>query len=109
MSRLWEDYARDVYPFDDIVVTLRGRLILDTLREALDRSAKTALVVVGAGFTSYPWLVDFPVALEADLPHMIAAKEARRAQLEAEGVIDRRNVRHLAVDLDEPGGPHPVA
>jgi O-methyltransferase involved in polyketide biosynthesis len=102
VRKLWEDYADAVYPHDDLVVSLRGRLIRDTLSEAVERDPGTVLVVCGAGFSAYPWLLPFAAALEVDLPEMVAAKRRRAIELTAAGVLDERDVTHLAVDLNDP-------
>lgn len=99
---LWDEFADFVYPHDDLVVSLRGRYITDTLSSALRRHPDTVLVVCGAGFSSYPWLLPFPVALEVDLPDMVEAKQRRVAELVAAGVIPKRDVKHLAMELSSP-------
>ncbi|WP_416982677.1 class I SAM-dependent methyltransferase [Streptomyces sp. T028] len=106
---LWEEFAGEVYPYDDLVVSLRGRYIADTLEQALVKDPDTVLVVCGAGFSSYPWLLPFRTALEVDLPTMVEAKRLRAAELMDAGVIPRRDVRHLAADLGTPAGREAVA
>ncbi|WP_328889681.1 class I SAM-dependent methyltransferase [Streptomyces sp. NBC_00316] len=101
---LWNEFADVVYPHDDLVVSLRGRYIMDTLAAALRKDPDTVLVVCGAGFSSYPWLLPFKVALEVDLPDMIEAKQRRVAKLVASGVLPERDVRHLPVDLGSRAG-----
>lgn len=99
VRQLWAEFAGAVYPDDDLVVSLRGRCIVDTLADALRERPDTVLVVCGAGFTSYPWLLPFPAAVEADLPRIIDAKRRRCAELVAAGTIEQREVTHMAVDL----------
>lgn len=106
---LWEEFADAVYPHDDLVVSLRGRIIADTLAEALRADPETVLVVCGAGFSSYPWLLRFPVAVEVDLPEMAEAKQRRAAELTAAGTAPRRDVRHLGADLAVPAERAAVA
>ncbi|MPZ28111.1 MAG: hypothetical protein GEV12_17290 [Micromonosporaceae bacterium] len=96
---LWDEYAGSVYPHDDLVCSLRGRYILDLLEQVLRQDPDTVLLVCGAGFTSYPWLLPFPAAVEADLPRVIEAKRRRVAELVAAGVIEPRPVEQLPVDL----------
>jgi O-methyltransferase involved in polyketide biosynthesis len=96
---LWDGYAAEVYPHDDLVVSLRGRFIADTLTRALAADPATVLVVCGAGFSSYPWLLPFAAAVEVDLPDMVAAKRRRAAELVDGGVADDRDVHHVAADL----------
>lgn len=99
---LWDEYARSVYPHDDLVCSLRGRDILDTLAGLLRREPDTVLLVCGAGFTAYPWLLPFPAAVEADLPRVVDAKRRRLAELVATGVVEPRPVDLLPVDLADP-------
>lgn len=99
---LWQEFADAVYPHDDLVVSLRGRYIADTLAQALHDDPDTVLVVCGAGFSSYPWLLPFPVAFEVDLPAMVDAKRRRAGELAASGTVAARDVRHVAADLADP-------
>ena len=99
---LWREYADAVYPHDDLVVSLRGRYIADTLAQALRDDPDTVLVVCGAGFSSYPWLLPFPAAFEVDLPHMVETKRRRAAELMASGAAAVRDVHHVAADLADP-------
>ncbi|MFD7071653.1 class I SAM-dependent methyltransferase [Streptomyces sp. NPDC059913] len=99
VRELWAEFAGTVYPHDDLVVSLRGRFIADTLARALEKDPDTVLVVCGAGFSSYPWLLPFRTAIEVDLPDMIAAKQARTAELVASGALPERDVHHHAADL----------
>lgn len=99
VKELRQEYADAVYPHDDLVVALRGRFVADVLAEVLAADPETVLVVCGAGFSSYPWLLPFPAALEVDLPHMADAKRRRAAELTSAGTLPPRDVRHLAADL----------
>ncbi|MFD0784425.1 class I SAM-dependent methyltransferase [Micromonospora azadirachtae] len=99
---LWDEFAESVYPHDDLVVSLRGRIVLEALSQALAKRGDTVLVVCGAGFSSYPWLLPFAAAMEVDLPHMVAAKRRRAAELRSAGVLDQREVEHVAADLNDP-------
>ena len=101
VREMWDEYARTVYSHDDLVVSLRGRVIRETLSRAVEKDPATVLVVCGAGFSSYPWLLPFAAALEVDLPGIVAAKRRRVAELTTAGVIDGRDVEHLAVDLND--------
>lgn len=106
---LWDDYARAVYPHDDLVVSLRCRCVRDVLAQALADDPATALVVCGAGFSSYPWLLSFPTAVEVDLPAVAAAKQQRAAALADAGVVPARPVTHLAADLADSAARDRVA
>ncbi|GIJ25629.1 hypothetical protein Vqi01_07910 [Micromonospora qiuiae] len=102
VRHMWNEFAESVYPHDDLVVSLRGRIILETLTQALEKRSDTVLVVCGAGFSSYPWLLPFAAAMEVDLPDIVAAKRRRAAELRAAGLLDQREVEHVAADLNEP-------
>jgi O-methyltransferase involved in polyketide biosynthesis len=99
VREVWEEFAGAVYAHDDLVVSLRGRFVADTLARALRDDPDTVLVVCGAGFSSYPWLLPFTASLEVDLPDMVAAKRRRTADLVDAGVVADREVHHLAADL----------
>lgn len=99
VEQLWQDFAGSVYPHDDLVVALRARCVLDTLSHALRRIPDTVLVVLGAGFSSYPWLLPFRHSVEVDLPGVVTAKQRRAAELRSAGKIDQRNVTYLPADL----------
>lgn len=99
VEQLWQEFAECVYPHDDLVVALRARYVVDTLCHALRRMPDTVLVVLGAGFSSYPWLLPFRHSIEVDLPEIVTAKQRRAAELRSAGRIDERHVTHLAADL----------
>jgi O-methyltransferase involved in polyketide biosynthesis len=109
VQALWREFADAVYAHDDLVVSLRGRYIADTLGRALAAHPDTVLVVCGAGFSSYPWLLPFPVAFEVDLPDMVDAKRLRAAELMESGVAAVRDVRHVAADLADPADREALA
>lgn len=99
VEQLWQEFAGSVYPHDDLVVALRGRCVLDTLSRALRAVPDTVLVVLGAGFSSYPWLLPFRHSVEVDLPEIVTAKQDRAAELRSAGRIDDRDVTYLSADL----------
>lgn len=105
---LWDEYARRVYPHDDLVVSLRGRHVLEVLEEALRQDPETVLVVCGAGFSSYQWLLPVHCGVEVDLPGIIEAKQRRAAALATDGVLPERDVTYLPADLTDPSARHGV-
>jgi O-methyltransferase involved in polyketide biosynthesis len=109
VRELWEEFAGSVYPYDDLVVSLRGRFIVDTLRRAVRAHPDLVLVVCGAGFSSYPWLLPVRTALEVDLPDIVEAKRRRVTELAAAGVLPEREVRQSAADLGTAAGRAEVA
>jgi hypothetical protein len=45
--KLWEDFAREVYPFDDIELSLRNRFFLERLEAELRKDRTTVFVNFG--------------------------------------------------------------
>lgn len=101
VRQLWAEFAGTVYAHDDLVVSLRGRCVLDALGRELSRHPDAQLVVCGAGFSSYPWLLPFRSSIEIDLPEIVEAKRRRTGQLRAAGVIGQQDVTYLAADLTD--------
>jgi len=98
--RLWEDFSKSVYPYDDIELPLRNRFFLDRVNSYTKERTNPVFVNIGAGFTSYPFLFDKPCrCIEVDYPHVIAFKRARIAQWLKEGVLPERDIDFCAADL----------
>src|SRR5262245_47458629 len=100
----WEELAREVYPHDDVSLALRNRFYLTRLRDfvATHAALDTAptFVNLGAGFTSYPQLVDQRCrSVEVDLPSIVVTKQARVTAWVASGVLPRRDVTFFPADL----------
>lgn len=100
---LWEGYADTVYPHDDLVVSLRGRAVLDAVERATRGATPPVLVSLGAGFTSYPWLAPVAAALEIDLAGIVDAKSRREAELREAGRLAATPVERGVVDLGADG------
>jgi O-methyltransferase involved in polyketide biosynthesis len=101
---LWEDFTTKVYPYDAIELGLRNRFFLDTLRFFV-RSAKNPVFVnIGAGFTSYPFLVEEPCRyIEVDLEYVI---DFKRKQIETwikKGRMPKREIEFIPADLYNTG------
>lgn len=99
---LWDEYARTVYPHDDLVVALRGRYVLEILQDMVRREPETLLVVCGTGFSSYQWLLPVRSGVEVDLPHLLEVKRRRAGDLTAAGVLPERDVTYVPTDLADP-------
>lgn len=101
VQALWDDFAARVYPYDDVIASARGRIVLDTIDDVARDRGPIRLVSVGAGFTSYPFLADIEATTEFDLPHVADAKRFRTRELIDEGLLPARDVTHKAIDLDD--------
>lgn len=98
--RLWEDFSREVYPFDDVELGLRNRFYLDVLEAGIRRDPDTVFVNLAAGFTSYPFLTEKPCrAVEVDFDHVCEYKRAKVGALRKEGLLPARDVEFVACDL----------
>lgn len=109
VEELWRDYASHVYPDDDVVVSVRGRAVVEHLRAALAAAPDLVLLNIGAGFTSYPWLLPIRHTIEVDRPDVVAAKRRRIEVLQQQGVLPARQVRHCGVDLADVAAARQIA
>ena len=100
---LWNDFSSCVYPFDDIVLSIRNRFFLERMQAFVDTHADPAVVNLGAGFTSYPFLLDPSIrVLEVDFPHVVAYKQSRIKDLTRGGILPARDIQFCGVDLTSP-------
>ena len=96
----WAEMAREVYPFDDIELSLRNRFFLERL-SYFGRSRRVRRFVnVGAGFTAYPFLLTKPCpCAEIDLPHVIDYKRAQVRKWIKRGRLPARRVKFIPADV----------
>ncbi len=105
VEELWEDFSREVYPHDALEVSLRNRYWLERIEGFVEGADDPVFVNVGAGLTSYPFLLADPIpAVELDRPPVVAYKEARARELKRQGALPERNVAFHGVDLGSAGG-----
>jgi hypothetical protein len=94
VRKLWNDFSSCVYPFDDIVLSIRNRFFLERIQAFVSNHADSALVNLGAGFTSYPFLLDRSIrVLEVDFPHVTTYKQSRIDDLTQRGVLPIRSIQ----------------
>jgi len=100
--RLWEDFAREVYPFDDTELPLRNRFYLGVLKMSLLLHPDTVLVNIGAGFTSYPFLTERPCpCIEVDFERVVNFKRLKTDEWKRKGLLPDRDVEFVACDLSK--------
>jgi O-methyltransferase involved in polyketide biosynthesis len=98
--RLWEAFTSEVYPHDAVELGLRNRFFLERLSSFVESSPEPAFVNIGAGFTSYPFLLKRPIAcMEVDYPHVIEFKDSRVKRWTSEGLLPARDVKYVPCDL----------
>lgn len=72
---LWDDFAENVYPHDDLELALRCRFFLERLQAFVKENTNPIFINIAAGFTSYPFLVKPPCpCIEVDYKHIIDFK-----------------------------------
>lgn len=100
VASLWEDFSRDVYPHDDLELAIRNRFFLERLQRFTAAHEDAAFVNVGAGLTSYPFLLEREIpCFECDLPHVVRFKQRRMAELTSSGILPSRDVSFLGLDV----------
>jgi O-methyltransferase involved in polyketide biosynthesis len=99
---LWEDFKTKVYPYDDIELSLRNRFFLDNLNSFIRTAHKPIFINIGAGFTSYPFLIDKPCkCIEIDMAHVIEFKQKKIQMLKKDNLLPNCDVEFIAVDLSK--------
>jgi O-methyltransferase involved in polyketide biosynthesis len=97
---LWEAFSREVYPHDAIELGARNRFFLESLAAFTDSVADPVFVNVGAGFTSYPFLLERPcTCIEIDYEHVVAVKRRKIEAWRREEILPARNIEFMAADL----------
>jgi O-methyltransferase involved in polyketide biosynthesis len=97
---LWEDFTARVYPYDAIELGLRNRFFLETLRFFVRSNRNPVFVNIGAGFTSYPFLVEEPCrSIEVDLEHVIDFKRKKIETWMKNGRMPKRTIEFIPADL----------
>jgi O-methyltransferase involved in polyketide biosynthesis len=100
--RLWEDFSRAVYPHDDIELGVRNRFFLERLASFVHENPGTVFVNMGAGFTSYPYLIDEPFdSIEIDYGHVVEFKREKIQEWQSAGSMPERAVAYIAADLQD--------
>lgn len=101
VAALWETFSREVYPYDDLEASLRTRYWLEQIEEFVRGAEDPVFVNIGAGLTSYPFLLTRRVpCLEFDRPVVVAYKNARMKELRSENVLPSREVSFCPINLE---------
>lgn len=95
----WKRYADQVYPYDDLVVSIRNHYFLKQLLSA-STNVSTCFLNLAAGLTSYPYsLRDDLLCIEVDLPELVTFKSRRRLELVRARELTDRKVIDLSGDV----------
>jgi O-methyltransferase involved in polyketide biosynthesis len=99
---LWEDFSREVYPHDATELGARNRFFLEQLRSSVASGQISTFINFGAGFTSYPFLIEEPCRfIEIDFRHVVDYKQKKIARWQRMGLLPEREIFFLAADLNE--------
>ena len=101
---LWKDLAQNVYPNDDLNVSLRNRFYLGHLCQFLheQKFQRPVAVNIASGFTSYPYLIDEKCTfLEFDLPAIMEYKKKTVTRWMREKKLPERSVHYFPIDLND--------
>ncbi len=102
-KQLWDELAREVYPYDHINLSLRNRFFLDQIKHFLKQHNNSVFVNMAAGFTSYPYLLNMPCRyIETDYSHIMNFKENKIRQWQKEGTIPKQPVEFYPLDIENP-------
>ncbi len=105
VAALWNDFSREVYPNDDLELGIRNRFFIESIQHFTAVHRNAAFVNLGAGLTSYPYLLPGNIAcFELDLPSVVAFKQQRIEELSVSGILPPRNLKLRAVDIMEARG-----
>jgi O-methyltransferase involved in polyketide biosynthesis len=97
---LWNSFSREVYPYDHIELAARNRFFLEALEQFIDRHNHPLFINIGAGFTSYPFLLPPDVeSIEIDLPPVIEFKTERIRNWQQYGYLPKRNILFHGIDI----------
>jgi O-methyltransferase involved in polyketide biosynthesis len=99
---LWEDFTRTVYPYDDIELGVRNRYFLERLNDQINSGQISTFVNIGAGFTSYPFLINNPCrCVEVDFDHILRYKQKKISSWQNAGKMPERPIIYISADLSD--------
>jgi len=101
---LWKELAENVYPNDDLNLSLRNCFYLRHLQQFLDKNKYLTPIAVNiaSGFTSYPFLIDENYTfLEFDLPAIMEYKKKTVTRWMREKKLPGRSVQYVPIDLND--------
>ena len=103
--KVWESFTSRVYPYDDVELAVRNRFFLERMTAFCGRASHPIIVNIGAGFTSYPFLLpDTCECVEVDLEHVIGYKREKITRWTNEKELPDRLISFIAIDLTSQSG-----
>ena len=97
---LWNGLSENVYPNDDLNLSLRNRFYLEHIQAFIKNNPNAVIADVASGFDDYPFLVNSNNKfIEFDLPNIIDFKKQKISEWEKDKVLPRRYVQYYGTDL----------
>lgn len=94
------EYVEAVTTMENVTLSLRHRYFLEVARQFLADNSEAVFVNIGAGFTSYPFLLpENRLYIEVDSPDNVHKKQKRIEQLNADEMLPPRNIVFVSADL----------
>lgn len=99
---LWNKFSEEVYPYDDIELGIRTVYFLNILKTVILENPETIFINIGAGFTSYQYLLDKPFfTIEVDYREIINVKKSRARTLVEKKNIPYRTTYYVPCNLSD--------
>lgn len=97
---LYSRVQSEVYPYDDLFISLRHRFFYEKQKEFIKTHNNPAIINIGSGFTNYPFLLEGKFEyVEVDLENIIYYKKERIEKFIQEAIIPFRDVYYYPIDL----------
>jgi O-methyltransferase involved in polyketide biosynthesis len=99
---LWNDFAKKVYPHNDLALSIRNRYFLEHLITTTKKHKNTVFVNIACGFTSYPFLIKKDIkCIEIDLKPVINYKKNKIAKWQKENKLPKKTIDFVALNIEQ--------
>jgi len=101
-AKLWNDFSNDVYPYDDIELSLRNRFYLENLKSFIKKVSNPVFINFASGFTSYPFLIGSDCNfVEIDIDKIIDYKIEKVKNWMENKILPNRDINFIKADFNE--------
>lgn len=95
-KRRHEQYIKQVDSFENLLLSLRNRFFLEQMKEFFDENPNASLINIGAGLTSYPFLLDEKRKYyEVDCEEIVEIKKKKIKE------FPKRKITFISADLND--------
>jgi len=96
-----QEYTTQVSPTENIALSLRNRFFFEEISAYLAKNPNSVFINIGAGFSSYPFLMNENGSyFEADCAENINKKKKRIKELQDKNLLPKRNITFHSVNLN---------